>query len=114
MNRIVSQLTFLAVAACGAVHVLHSAGLPAAGLDEVVITASRANLIAEVESASQGIVLSGQLESRPALRPGELLEVVPGLVVTQHSGDGKANQYFCADSTWITALILRLAWMAFP
>ncbi len=30
----------------------------------------------------------------PVLRTGELLEVVPGLIVTQHSGDGKANQYF--------------------
>ena len=28
------------------------------------------------------------------LRTGELLEVVPGLIVTQHSGSGKANQYF--------------------
>ena len=35
-----------------------------------------------------------QLETRPVLRTGELLETVPGLVVTQHSGDGKANQYF--------------------
>jgi hypothetical protein len=28
------------------------------------------------------------------LRPAEVLEYVPGLIVTQHSGDGKANQYF--------------------
>ena len=42
----------------------------------------------------QGIVVSEQLEARPVLRTGELLEVVPGLIVTQHSGDGKANQYF--------------------
>ena len=34
------------------------------------------------------------LKSRPALRPGEVLEFVPGVIVTQHSGDGKANQYF--------------------
>jgi outer membrane cobalamin receptor len=34
------------------------------------------------------------LQSRPAQRPGEVLEFVPGLIVTQHSGDGKANQYF--------------------
>ena len=37
---------------------------------------------------------SAQLETRPVMRTGELLETVPGLVVTQHSGDGKANQYF--------------------
>jgi hypothetical protein len=39
-------------------------------------------------------VLAEQLESRPLLRVGELLEVVPGMIVTQHTGDGKANQYF--------------------
>ena len=27
-------------------------------------------------------------------RPGEILEATPGLIVTQHSGEGKANQYF--------------------
>jgi len=25
---------------------------------------------------------------------GEVLELVPGLIATQHSGEGKANQYF--------------------
>ena len=30
----------------------------------------------------------------PFARVGEALEVVPGLIVTQHSGEGKANQYF--------------------
>lgn len=45
-------------------------------------------------SASEGLVTSEQIENRPRLRTGELLEVVPGLIVTQHSGDGKANQYF--------------------
>src|SRR5262249_19028970 len=34
------------------------------------------------------------LEDRPIYRPGEILEAVPGLVVTQHSGEGKANQFF--------------------
>ena len=34
------------------------------------------------------------IESRPTLRPAEVLEFVPGVIVTQHSGDGKANQYF--------------------
>ncbi|NUA28586.1 TonB-dependent receptor [Cupriavidus basilensis] len=45
-------------------------------------------------AANQGYVTREQLENRPLLRPGELLETVPGLIVTQHSGDGKANQYF--------------------
>ncbi|CAG9185684.1 hypothetical protein LMG32289_06055 [Cupriavidus pampae] len=45
-------------------------------------------------SANQGFITREQLQNRPLLRPGELLETVPGLIVTQHSGDGKANQYF--------------------
>src|SRR5262249_4926320 len=44
--------------------------------------------------ASQGRLTSPISESRPSLRPAEGLEFVPGVIVTQHSGDGKANQYF--------------------
>ena len=84
----------VAIAAISASFSIHAAGLPAVGLDEIVVTAKRQHLIGQVESASQGTVLSDQLENRPILRPGEVLEVVPGLIVTQHSGDGKANQYF--------------------
>jgi hypothetical protein len=44
--------------------------------------------------ASQMMVSGNELNARPATRPGEVLEAVPGLIVTQHSGEGKANQYF--------------------
>lgn len=44
--------------------------------------------------ASQSSVTGEELNARPVTRPGELLEAVPGLIVTQHSGEGKANQYF--------------------
>jgi hypothetical protein len=44
--------------------------------------------------ASQTSVTGEELNARPATRPGELLEATPGLIVTQHSGEGKANQYF--------------------
>jgi outer membrane receptor protein involved in Fe transport len=71
-----------------------AAGIPTDDLSEVVVTAERHRLMGQVESASVGTVTRAQLESRPVLRTGELLETVPGLVVTQHSGDGKANQYF--------------------
>ena len=71
-----------------------AAGVPADDMEEVVVTASRHRLIGHVESSTQGTVTRAQLETRPVLRTGELLETVPGLVVTQHSGDGKANQYF--------------------
>jgi outer membrane receptor protein involved in Fe transport len=70
------------------------AGVPAVGLAEVVVTAEHLDLIGEVASASQGTVQDDQLGNRPVRRPGEVLEVVPGLILTQHSGDGKANQYF--------------------
>ncbi|RZA11762.1 MAG: TonB-dependent receptor, partial [Proteobacteria bacterium] len=45
-------------------------------------------------AASEGGVAGADLEVRPLLRPGELLEATPGMTVTQHSGGGKANQYF--------------------
>jgi outer membrane receptor protein involved in Fe transport len=69
-------------------------GLPATNLEQIVVTGQRDQLIGETQSASEGTVVSEQLENRPILRPGEVLEVVPGLIITQHSGDGKANQYF--------------------
>lgn len=52
------------------------------------------NLITIAPSASSGRASGQELMDRPFLRRGELLEVVPGLIVTQHSGGGKANQYF--------------------
>jgi outer membrane receptor protein involved in Fe transport len=46
-------------------------------------------------SMASQITFTGQeLNARPVTRPGEVLEAVPGLIVTQHSGEGKANQYF--------------------
>ena len=44
--------------------------------------------------ASQITITGEALNARPVARPGEILEAVPGLIVTQHSGEGKANQYF--------------------
>ncbi len=52
------------------------------------------NLVGIAQSASQGAITARQLEERPLMRDGEVLETVPGLIVTQHSGEGKANQYF--------------------
>jgi hypothetical protein len=71
-------------------------GVPTAPnwLEEVVVTGQLERLGGDPISASVGVVTSEQLDLRPVLRTGELLEVVPGLIVTQHSGDGKANQYF--------------------
>jgi outer membrane receptor protein involved in Fe transport len=49
---------------------------------------------APVASSSEKNVSGEDVNARPFSRPAEALEVVPGLIVTQHSGDGKANQYF--------------------
>ncbi|WP_286235388.1 TonB-dependent receptor [Thalassotalea sediminis] len=64
------------------------------GLEHFVVFGKRANLVGETMSASEGLVGYGDIAQRPILRSGEILEFVPGMVVTQHSGSGKANQYF--------------------
>ena len=61
---------------------------------KVEVTAHYDNAVGSSDAASQGTVRGERLTDLPLLRPGEVLETVPGLVVTQHSGDGKANQYF--------------------
>jgi hypothetical protein len=45
-------------------------------------------------AASATTISGAEVNAQPFARPGEALEVVPGLIVTQHSGEGKANQYF--------------------
>src|SRR5450432_4538775 len=63
-------------------------------MPEVVVRGRAEDLLGTAVSASQGAVGEADLEDLPLLRRGELMEAVPGMVVTQHSGDGKANQYF--------------------
>lgn len=52
------------------------------------------NLVGIAQSASQGAITARQLTMRPVMRTGEVLETVPGVVISQHSGEGKANQYY--------------------
>jgi hypothetical protein len=64
-------------------------------LAPVLVTESRAtNNVGVAVSANQGTVGAADLALRPLLRPAEAVENVPGVIVTQHSGSGKANQYF--------------------
>jgi outer membrane receptor protein involved in Fe transport len=65
----------------------------APAVEEVVVVAERLRLIGGATTASEGVVVNDELALTPAYRPGQLLETVPGLVVTLHSGEGKANQY---------------------
>jgi outer membrane receptor protein involved in Fe transport len=62
-------------------------------LDEITVVASRIDLIGKAATASEGVVTDEEIQLVPAYRPGQLLETVPGLIVTLHSGEGKANQY---------------------
>jgi outer membrane receptor protein involved in Fe transport len=66
----------------------------AAAVATVVVEASRPTRLGVADTASTGMVTQKQLEARTVYRPGELLEVTPGLVVSQHSGEGKANQFY--------------------
>src|SRR5256885_5617092 len=73
---------------------------------DVVVTAKRTfanladvdnpaeNLVGIAQSASQGAITARQLDVRPLMRQGEGFETGPGMIITQHSGEGKANQYF--------------------
>jgi hypothetical protein len=63
-------------------------------LSAVEVRAKSENLEGIAMAGSEGVVSSQRLAAVPLLRPGEVLEMVPGLIVTQHAGDGKANQYF--------------------
>lgn len=69
-------------------------GDPIYQLEELEVVSRQTNLSGETISASVGVFGQPDLEYRPILRTGEVLEVIPGLIVTQHSGTGKANQYF--------------------
>ena len=52
------------------------------------------DLVGIAQSASQGAITARQLDARPIMRSGEVLETIPGVVISQHSGEGKANQYY--------------------
>ena len=63
-------------------------------LETVTVYGRAIELIGEAGAASEGVVGYADFEDRPLSRVGELVEVIPGVVATQHSGEGKANQYF--------------------
>ena len=63
-------------------------------LPEVTVSAQPDRTFFSPDTASQGVLTGKEIEEQPRSRVGEVLEVVPGLIATQHSGEGKANQYF--------------------
>jgi hypothetical protein len=89
------RLPTLAIVAALAISNACATGIPATQLSPIqVIGTTDPDALAQADAASAGVVTQDQIENRPISRPAEVLEVVPGLVATQHSGDGKANQYF--------------------
>lgn len=70
------------------------AAAPPTKMEDVVVIGRSADLVGTADASSEGSVGYVELASRPFLRRGEILEVIPGVVITQHSGGGKANQYF--------------------
>src|SRR5476649_1774312 len=86
-------------------------------LEAVVVTGKYNNDVGIWDSASQGAITGEGILKRPLLRTGEVLESVPGMIVTQHSGDGKANQYFMRGynldhgtdfSTWVAGMPVNM------
>lgn len=89
-QRLAASFTLAQLICCGPAW---AGGVPAADLPEIEVI-GKAPLEDSASSSTEGYVTADQLAERPISRAGELLEFVPGLIVTQHSGEGKANQYF--------------------
>ncbi|MEM7504063.1 MAG: TonB-dependent receptor [Pseudomonadota bacterium] len=79
----------LCLAAPAVAHEDHTAVL-----EELVVYGRAEQAIGVAQSASEGMVGYDDIQLSPLLRVGELAEAVPGMVATQHSGTGKANQYY--------------------
>ncbi len=99
LSRTISILFFMSIA-----HILYaeedtlladnSNSFNISAIETLIVQGYRINPLGEMLSASEGLIGSTELADRPVSRTGEILEFIPGMVVTQHSGSGKANQYF--------------------
>jgi hypothetical protein len=87
----VKRLLPLALLAIGVAHAdAHADDI----LQRVIVDGSRASQLGVADAASAGSVSQQELAARTVYRPGEILEAAPGLIVSQHSGEGKANQFY--------------------
>jgi outer membrane receptor protein involved in Fe transport len=90
-SRFLLSLPFIYLTA-GAIQAQNQAAQQ--GVEEIIVFGRNLELLGTAEAASEGTVGGADLLVRPMLRVAELLEAVPGMVAVQHSGSGKANQYF--------------------
>ncbi|MGZ3237472.1 MAG: TonB-dependent receptor [Burkholderiaceae bacterium] len=93
-KRLYRDVAILSLAAMTLISTQARAAEEEVTLPSVVVEGSRISQIGIADSANAGVVTQKQLESRTVYRPGELLEATPGLIVSQHSGEGKANQFY--------------------
>jgi len=63
-------------------------------LETVVVTGRAESLIGTATSSNEGVIGAEQLARRPLQRVGEIVETIPGVIVSQHAGGGKANQFY--------------------
>lgn len=86
-------------------------------IEEVFVEGRRGDLLGIARSASEGTISQLDLALRPIQRPGDILEAIPGLIVTQHSGSGKSNQMFLRGfnldhgtdfATWIDGMPVNM------
>ncbi len=63
-------------------------------LPAIEVTDSFDRSVRRIHSSSQHALTAAEIQARPVSRPGEILEAVPGVLISQHSGEGKANQYY--------------------
>lgn len=68
--------------------------VPIFDLEPITVVGRVDDLTGIASTASVGYIGFRDLSRRPIVREGELLETVPGMILTQHSGSGKSNQMF--------------------
>jgi hypothetical protein len=93
LSRLIFQ-SFLALAVVGQAAAQEATPTESTTLPEVVVEGKAGDLLGSTDGASKGRATQEDFLSRPLMRRGEILETIPGVVITQHAGGGKANQYF--------------------
>lgn len=113
-HRLGALATAVCVALVPAVP-LSAATMP--DVDELEVVGRWENPVGNSISASSGVFGAQEIAERPILRTGELLEFVPGLILTQHSGSGKSNQMFLRGfnldhgtdfATWVDGMPINM------